>query len=51
MEEKDIKDYFIHTITCSGELSMNYSKIAFIVRDNISKIKIIEFLWELKLLI
>ena len=42
MEEKDIKDYFIHTIACSGELSMNYSKIAFIVNDNISKINIIE---------
>ncbi len=42
MEEKDIKDYFIHTIACSGELSMNYSKIAFIVNDNISKVNIIE---------
>ena len=41
MQEKDIKDYFIYTIACSGELSMNYSKIAFIVSDNI-KINIIE---------
>ena len=27
MEEKDIKDYFILTIACSGELSMKYLKL------------------------
>jgi hypothetical protein len=42
MEENDIKDYFIHTIACGGELSMNYSKIAFLLNDNISKITMIE---------
>jgi hypothetical protein len=42
MEENDIKDYFINTIACGGELSMNYSKIAFLLNDNISKITMIE---------
>ena len=42
MTEKDINDYFIHTIACRGELSLQNSKVCFILDEKFTKITILE---------
>jgi hypothetical protein len=42
LTEKDINDYFIHTIACRGELSIQNSKVCFIIDDKFTKITILE---------
>ncbi len=42
MTEKDINDYFIHTIAYRGELSLQNSKVCFILDENFTKITILE---------
>ena len=42
MTEKDINDYFIHTIACGGNLSLQNSKVCFMLDDKFKKITILE---------
>ena len=42
MTEKDINDYFIQTIACRGELSLQNSKVCFILDEKFTKITILE---------
>ena len=42
IKEKDIEDYYIHSIACRGALSITCSKVGFFLDDQFKKISMIE---------